>query len=238
VRTAGAAVLTDVDLVLEPGTLAAVVGRSGSGKSVVAALAGRLVDPDEGEVALDGVALPRLARHELRRAVCCAFEQPSLIGATIADVIALGAHRPGQAELVAAARAANADAFIRRMPAGYQTALADAPMSGGEAQRLGLARAFGHAGRVLVLDDVAASLDSVTEHRIREVLTGALADRTRLIVAHRVSTASQADVVVWLEDGRVRAVAPHHRLWEQSGYRAVFDAAAAVAHPAREGVQP
>jgi ATP-binding cassette subfamily B protein len=170
--------------------------------------------------------------------VCCAFERPSLIGATIADVIALGAHRPGQAELVAAARAANADAFIRRMPAGYQTALADAPMSGGEAQRLGLARAFAHAGRVLVLDDVAASLDSVTEHRIREVLTGALADRTRLIVAHRVSTASQADVVVWLEDGRVRAVAPHHRLWEQSGYRAVFDAAAAVPHPAREGVQP
>jgi ATP-binding cassette, subfamily B, bacterial len=98
-------------------------------------------------------------------------------------------------------------------------------MSGGEIQRLGLARAFAHAGRLLVLDDVAASLDTVTEYHIRQVLTGALADRTRLIVAHRVSTAAHADLVVWLDDGRVRSVAPHRQLWREPGYRAVFDAA-------------
>jgi ATP-binding cassette, subfamily B, bacterial len=218
-------VLDGVDLVVPAGALVAVVGRSGSGKSVLAALAGRLLDPDAGEVLLDGVALPRLDRRELRRAVSYGFERPVLIGETLADVIAFGQHPPDPDELTAAARAASADTFIRRMPAGYRTPLAGTPMSGGEVQRLGLARAFAHAGRLLVLDDVAASLDTVTEHHIQQVLTGALADRTRLIVAHRVSTAARADLVVWLDGGSVRAVGPHHELWLEPSYRAVFDAA-------------
>ena len=222
-----AAVLADVDLVVPAGALVAVVGRSGSGKSVLAALAGRLLDPDEGEVLLDGVALPRLDRRELRRAVCYGFERPVLIGETLADVIAFGEHTPDPQQVTTAARAASADTFIRRMPAGYQTPLADAPMSGGEIQRLGLARAFTHAGRVLVLDDVAASLDTVTEYHIRQVLTGALADRTRLVVAHRVSTAAHADLVIWLDNGRVASIAPHHQLWIEPCYRAVFDQACA-----------
>ncbi len=235
VRAGAASPLAEVDLVVPGGSLVALVGRSGSGKSLLAALAGRLVDPDEGEVLLDGTALPRLARHELRRVVCCAFERPALIGDTLAGVIAFGASTPGQSEIVSAARAASADGFIRRMPAGYETPLVEAPMSGGEVQRLGLARAFAHAGSVLVLDDVAASLDTVTEQRIRSVLTGALADRTRLLVAHRVSTAAEADLVVWLEAGRVRAVAPHHQLWTEPGYRALFDAAAPAPPPAAQG---
>lgn len=235
VRAGNAVVLNGVDLVVPEGALVAVVGRSGSGKSVLAALAGRLLDPDEGEVLLDGVAVPRLHRRALRRAVCCAFEQPALIGETLADVIAFGHYIPDSPEVTTAARAASADTFIQRMPAGYQTRLSDAPMSGGERQRLGLARAFAHAGRVLVLDDVAASLDTVTEHRIQQVLTGALADRTRLIVAHRVSTAAHADLVVWLDDGGVRSVAPHHQLWIDPGYRAVFDPAFALPDGMPEG---
>jgi ATP-binding cassette, subfamily B, bacterial RamA/AmfB len=223
-----AAVLDAVDLVVPEGALVAVVGRSGSGKSVLAALAGRLLDPDEGEVLLDGVALPRLDRRELRRAVSYGFERPVLIGETLADVIAFGQHTPEPHELTAAARAARADTFIRRMPAGYLTPLGKTPMSGGEVQRLGLARAFAHAGRVLVLDDVAASLDTVTEHHIQQVLTGALADRTRLIIAHRVSTAAHADLVIWLDNGKVRSVAPHHQLWNEPCYRAVFDLAFAL----------
>jgi ATP-binding cassette subfamily B protein len=111
------------------------------------------------------------------------------------------------------------------MPDGYRTHLADAPMSGGESQRLGLARAFAHAGLVIVLDDVAASLDTVTEHRISQVLTGELAGRTRLVVAHRASTAARADVVVWLDRGRVRAMAAHHELWRDCLYRALFEPA-------------
>jgi ATP-binding cassette subfamily B protein len=235
VRAGDTAVLDGVDLVVPQGALVAVVGRSGSGKSVLTALAGRLLDPDEGEVLLDGVALPRLHRRALRRAVCCAFEQPALIGETLADVIAFGHYTPDPHALTTAARAASADTFIQRMPAGYQTRLSEVPMSGGEVQRLGLARAFAHAGRMLVLDDVAASLDTVTEHHVQQVLTGALADRTRLIVAHRVSTAAHADLVVWLDDGRVRSVAPHHQLWTEPSYRAVFDPAFSLPDGVSEG---
>ena len=219
-------VLRDLDLDVPGGVLVALVGRSGSGKSLLAALAGRLTDPDEGEVRLDGVALPRLDRRELRAAVGYGFERPVLLGETLADVIAFGQDVPTDARVTAAARDARADGFVRRMPEGYRSRLADARMSGGEVQRLGLARAFVHAGRVLVLDDVAASLDTVTEHHIQEVLTGPLADRTRLVVAHRASTASRADLVVWLDGGRVRAVGPHHDLAADPEYRALFGPAA------------
>jgi ATP-binding cassette subfamily B protein len=110
------------------------------------------------------------------------------------------------------------------MPGGYDTPVAEAPMSGGEVQRIGLARTFAHARRVVVLDDVAASLDTVTEHHIGEVLTGALSDRTRIVVAQRASTAARADAVVWLDGGRVRAYAPHDELWQHPRYRALFEA--------------
>jgi ATP-binding cassette subfamily B protein len=223
VRAGDDAVLDGVDLVIPAGALVAVVGRSGSGKSLLAALAGRLVDPDEGQVLLDGVPLRELDRHELRRAVGYGFARPALFGETVADAIAFGADAPPAERLEEAARAARADDFIRLLPDGYATPLAQAPMSGGECQRIGLARTFAHAGRVVVLDDVAASLDTVTEHHISRVLTGALGDRTRLIVGHRASTVAQMDAVVWLDAGRLRAMAPHHELWRDPDYRALFE---------------
>jgi len=152
------------------------------------------------------------------------FERPVLIGETLGDAIALGELAAPPDVVVAAARAAQADAFIRRMPGGYATRLADAPMSGGEVQRVGLARAFAHAGRVVILDDVAASLDTVTEHQISKVLTGELAGRTRLVVAHRASTAARADLVAWLDGGRLRAMAPHADLRRDRDYCALFAA--------------
>jgi ATP-binding cassette subfamily B protein len=223
VRADRGTILEGIDLVVPGGALVAVVGRSGSGKSRLAALAGRLADPDEGEVLLDGVPVTRLERRELRRAVGYGFERPVLFGETLADAIAFGESTPSLQEVVAAARAARADDFIRRMPEGYRTRLADAPMSGGEAQRVGLARTFAHAGRVVVLDDVAASLDTVTEHQISQVLIGAMADRTRIVVAHRASTAARADIVVWLDRRGIRATAPHEQLWLDPDYRALFE---------------
>lgn len=98
-------------------------------------------------------------------------------------------------------------------------------MSGGELQRLGLARAFAHAGRVLVLDDATSSLDTVTELQITDALLDRFADRTRLIVTHRASTAARADLVAWLDGGRLRALAPHRELWRDPDYRAVFGGA-------------
>ncbi|WP_405592621.1 ABC transporter ATP-binding protein [Streptomyces sp. NBC_01092] len=228
VRTAeGDATLGGIDLELPPGALAAVVGRSGSGKSLLAALAGRLVDPDEGEVLLDGTPLRAVDRAELRRAVAYGFERPVLLGETFADAIGFGPRTPGGGEMRAGATAARADAFVRTMPEGYGTPLTDAPLSGGESQRIGLARAFVQSapeGRLLVLDDVAASLDTVTEHHIGQALTstGPLAHRTRLVVTHRASTAARADVVVWLDAGRVRGLGTHRELWTREGYRAVF----------------
>ncbi|MEU6715326.1 ABC transporter ATP-binding protein [Nonomuraea sp. NPDC046802] len=208
--------LTVGDLTLPGGTVTAVVGRSGAGKSLLAALAGRLADPERGTVLLDGVPLRELSRGELSRAIGYAFERPVLLGATIAEAIGPG-HRQ-------AAVAASADTFVRRLPLGYDTPLREAPMSGGERQRLGLARALARGERLLVLDDATSSLDTVTERQVSRALT--TGGRTRLIAAHRLATAARADQVVWLEDGKVRAVGAHHLLWREPGYRAIFQGAA------------
>ncbi|MGW1072598.1 ABC transporter ATP-binding protein [Streptomyces sp. NPDC002537] len=218
----GRQVLRDLDLVVPGGTSLAVVGRSGTGKSVLAALAGRLADPDSGTVALDGVPLPAFGRDELRRSIGYAFARPALLGGTIGGTVAFGAFDPGRGAVAAAARAARADGFIRKLPRGYATPCAEAPLSGGEAQRLGLARAFAHAPRVLILDDAMSSLDTVTEHEVAAALARDVTAGTRVVVAHRASTAARADRVAWLDAGRVRATGTHEELWQYADYRAVF----------------
>jgi ATP-binding cassette, subfamily B, bacterial len=169
-------------------------------------------------VLLDGVPLRELSHDTVRRAVGCAFERPTLVGATVGDAIGLGLDGP---EVERAARATCAHDFVSRLPDGYRTPLSVAAMSGGEAQRLGLARAW-HADRLLVLDDAMSSVDMVTEMQINRTLVDDAGGRTRLIVTHRVSTAARADLVVWLADGQVRAVGSHERLWLDPAYRAVF----------------
>lgn len=216
------AALRGITLYLPAGASIAVVGRSGSGKSTLAALFGRLVEPDAGVVCIDGQLIRELSPAALHTAVTYAFPRPALLGETVAGTIAFGYHRPGIELVSAAAQAARADGFIRRLPLGYATPLPDAPMSGGEAQRLGLARAFAHPGRILVLDDATSSLDTVTELHVTEALQRGGSGQTRVIVAHRASTAARADFVVWLEAGRVRGYAPHAILWADPAYRAVF----------------
>jgi ATP-binding cassette subfamily B protein len=215
-------VLDAVSLAVPGGATVAVVGRSGAGKSTLAAVAGRLRDPDAGEVRLDGVPLHRLDTAALRAAVGYAFARPVLIGGTVAGAITLGAPAsPGTVR--AAARTACVDAVVERLPAGYATPLADAPFSGGEEQRLGLARAL-RATRLLVLDDATSSLDTVTEYQIGRALTRAADRRTRLVVTHRVATAARADLVAWLDGGRLRGYAPHAMLWRDPAYRDMFEA--------------
>ena len=204
------------------GAAVAVVGRSGAGKSLLAAIAGRLVDPDEGVVLLDGVPMGELDRAALRRAVGYAFERPVLVGDTLADAIGFGAVVSSPHRIREAARAAHADLFIGRLPEGYGTLLNVAPMSGGEAQRVGLARAFAHGERLLILDDATSSLDTATELQVSRALTKEFGDRTRMIVAHRVATASRSDLVAWIDEGGIRAYGPHHELWEDLAYRAIF----------------
>lgn len=239
----GRPVLDGIDLRVPAGTTIAIVGPSGSGKSSLAAVAGRLRDPDAGAVLLDGVPLCRLSRTALRDAAGYGFERPVLIGDTIAEVIALGRDPETVAtvagpdrvprEIVTAARAAAIDEFVERLPDGYRTRLDAAPMSGGETQRLGLARAL-HARRLLILDDATSSVDTATEHRIAGAIAAHADRRTRMIVTHRVATAAAADLVAWLDDGRLRGVGRHRDLWRDPDYRAVFQPPA-VPGPAPAG---
>ncbi|HUR74223.1 MAG TPA: ABC transporter ATP-binding protein [Sporichthya sp.] len=216
------AALRGITLHIPAGASVAVVGRSGSGKSTLAALFGRLVEPDSGVVCIDGQLIRELSPAALHTAVTYAFPRPALLGDTIGGTIAFGHHRPGLDVVTAAARLACAEEFISRLPQGYATPLPQAPLSGGEAQRLGLARAFAHPGRVLVLDDATSSLDTVTERQVTTALHAGGGNQTRVIVAHRASTAARADFVIWLENGRVRGYAGHQQLWTRPDYRAVF----------------
>ncbi|WP_229795121.1 ATP-binding cassette domain-containing protein, partial [Saccharothrix coeruleofusca] len=205
--------LHDVDLTVPAGAFFAVVGRSGAGKSSLAAVIGGVVAPSSGQVRRGGSA-------------GCAFERPALLGATVADAVGYGVFEHGATadadRVERACRAAQVHDVVVRLPEGYRTPLADTPLSGGEAQRLGLARALVRDPDVLVLDDATASLDTVTEATVERALRTALPGRTRIVVTHRAATARRADAVVWLEDGRVRAVGPHSALWRDAEYRAVF----------------
>jgi ATP-binding cassette, subfamily B, bacterial len=231
VSAAGETVINGLDFVVPAGATVAVVGQSGAGKSLLAALAGRLVDPEQGQVLLDGVALPDLSRAQLRGAVGFAFERPALVGDTIEEVISFGSHHHIEAEVRAAATAARADTFVQRLPEGYRTELAAAPLSGGEMQRLGLARAFVHPYRVLILDDATSSLDTVTERQVSAVLSSGDRGQTRLIIAHRAATAARTDLVAWLDRGALRSLRPHGELWRDPDYRALFGAEAVPADP-------
>ncbi len=219
VTVAGA--LADVDLLIRGGRFTAVVGRSGSGKSALAGVLGGLLTPEEGTAVLDGRPLEKLRPYELRAMIGYAFERPALLGATIGDAVGYGSWA-GDAAVRHACQAAQVDDLIVRLPNGYRTPLAETPLSGGEAQRIGLARAIAHSPRVLILDDATASLDTVTEAAVEEAIERSLPGRTRVVVTHRAATAARADSVVWLEDGRVRAVGSHDALWRQPPYRAVF----------------
>ncbi|WP_083733111.1 ATP-binding cassette domain-containing protein [Actinomadura sp. CNU-125] len=141
VRIGDRTVLDRLDLTVPAGAAVAVVGASGTGKSVLVSLVGRLLDPQEGRVELDGVPVTAVAPPELRRAVAYAFDVPALLGATVHDLIAYARPEATRADVRRAARTAAADDFVRALPDGYDTPLDRAPLSGGELQRLGLARA-------------------------------------------------------------------------------------------------
>ncbi|MFJ9324587.1 ABC transporter ATP-binding protein [Streptomyces globisporus] len=207
--------LTSVTLSITAGSNVALVGGAGAGKSVLAAVLGGLLPPDQGEVRVGGVRWPDLPPAMVSSYAGFAFERPLLLGDTLAE--ALGPGDPYEAT-----RLAHADHFLARLPDGLSTPLDSLHLSGGELQRLGLARALARNPRLLVLDDALTSLDPVTEALITTSLTEYVRDRTVLFTARRPSAAAQADTVVWLQEGRVQAHAPHHALWQIPAYRAEF----------------
>ncbi|WP_164700356.1 ABC transporter ATP-binding protein [Modestobacter sp. KNN46-3] len=200
-----ATVLPQLDLTIAAGQTVALVGATGAGKSTLARLAARFYDPGTGQVRLDGVPLDRLADADLRRAVVMVTQESFLFSGSIADNISFGKPDATRAEIEAAARAIGADAFIRALPAGYDTEVAKrgGRLSAGQRQLVSFARAFLADPVVLVLDEATSSLDVPSEVLVQRALQTLLADRTALIIAHRLSTVEIADRVLVMEAGRV-----------------------------------
>ncbi|GGV31164.1 ABC transporter ATP-binding protein [Actinomadura cremea] len=200
----GHEVLRGIDLVLEPGTVTAVVGPSGSGKSTLVQLLPRFFDPTHGSVSLGGVDLRELADRELYRTVSFVFQDVRLLRASVADNIALAVPSADLDDVVRAARLANIHDRILELPRGYDTVIGEeAGLSGGEAQRVSIARALLADAPVLVLDEATAFADPHTEQAVRRALTTLEDDRTVLVIAHRLETVADADTVVMLENGAI-----------------------------------
>jgi len=198
-------VLHDLDLHVPAGQTVAVVGATGAGKSTIVRLVARFWDPTEGRVLLDGVPLTRLAEDDLRRAVAMVTQDGFLFSGSVADNIAFGRPGASRAEIEAAAEAIGADAFIRDLPQGYDTDIQakGARLSAGQRQLLAFARAFLADPAVLVLDEATSSLDIPSERLVQRALRTLLADRTAIIIAHRLTTVEIADRVLVVDEGRV-----------------------------------
>ncbi|MFO1434436.1 MAG: ABC transporter ATP-binding protein [Candidatus Competibacteraceae bacterium] len=201
----GRAVLKGIDLEAGPGETIALVGPTGAGKSTLASLIPRLYDPWQGRVTFDGVDIREFKLDSLRRRVALVLQEPFLLPLTVAENIAYGRPSAAYEDIVAAAVAARAHEFIQRLPQGYHTVIGErgATLSGGEKQRLSIARAFLKDAPVLILDEPTAALDAHTETLLMEALERLLAGRTTFIIAHRLSTVQRADRIVVLENGRI-----------------------------------
>ncbi|MEU4767302.1 ABC transporter ATP-binding protein [Actinosynnema sp. NPDC023794] len=239
----GHEVLRGIDLVLEPGTTTAVVGPSGSGKSTLVQLLPRFFDPTRGSVLLGGVDLRDLGSRELYRRVSFVFQSTSLLRASVADNIALAVPHADRDDVVRAARLADVHDRILELPRGYESVIGeDAGLSGGEAQRISLARALLADAPVLVLDEATAFADPRTEQAVRRALATSVGDRTTLVIAHRLETIADADTVVVLEDGVIVERGAPAELLARNGKFAAFwqshRAATDDETPARRGGEP
>ncbi|GAB3452513.1 ABC transporter ATP-binding protein [Actinophytocola sediminis] len=219
----GHEVLRGIDLVLAPGTVTAVVGPSGSGKSTLVRLLPRFFDPTSGSITLGGVELRALGSRALYRTVSFVFQDVRLVRASVLDNIALAVPAADVDAVVRAARLARIHDRILELPRGYDTVLGEeTALSGGEAQRISLARALLADAPVLVLDEATAFADPVTEHALRDALATLPADRTILVIAHRLETVADADTVVLLENGTIAEHGPPATLLAQNGKFAAF----------------
>jgi ATP-binding cassette subfamily B protein len=212
-------ILNDVSLELEPGMTLGLVGRSGSGKSsLVKCLAGLLV-PTQGAILYDGVDLRELRWVQLRRRIGFVLQQPYLFDDTVAANIALGEAQPDPDRVRRAAEIADAAAFIEALPLGYETKIGDSGLrlSGGQAQRVSIARALYHEPPVLLFDEATSALDTESERAVKESLDRVLERRTAVIIAHRISTLRDADVVGVLEQGSLVELGTPQELMEREG---------------------
>ncbi|MFI5587928.1 ABC transporter ATP-binding protein [Amycolatopsis sp. NPDC051758] len=198
-------VLDGLSVTANPGETLALVGTAGSGKSTISLLLPRFYDVHAGAVRVGGLDVRDVPLRQLRQAIGVVFEEAFLFSSSIRDNIAYGRPDASDEEIVAAARAAEADEFIRALPEGYDTLVGERglTLSGGQRQRLGLARALITDPRILLLDDATSAIDTVTEAAIHDTLRSVTASRTTLLIAHRRSTLALADRIAVLDEGRV-----------------------------------
>ena len=212
--------LTNINLVIQPGQVVALVGRSGSGKSTLVNLLLRFYEPKTGRILLDKDDIQDLTRVDLRRQVALVNQQVVLFNGTIAQNIAYGAmHNASEAFIIAAAKAARVTEFTDRMSLGLDTMVGESGvlLSGGQRQRIAIARALLKDAPLLVLDEATSALDTESERHIQAALDEVMVGRTTLVIAHRLSTIEQADVILVMDQGQLVEQGSHQKLIDQQG---------------------
>lgn len=218
-------VLQDINLTAEPGQTVALLGATGSGKTSLVNLVPRLYDPTQGRVLIDGVDVREISQVELRRNIAMALQNAILFSGTVADSIRFGRPEASDEDVIAAAKAAQAHDFIMEKEDGYQSRVEQrgANFSGGQKQRLAIARAICVNPRILIFDDSTSAVDVETEAEIQKALEELMVDRTSFVVAQRISTVLRADKIIVLENGRIAAEGTHDELIGTSPiYQAIY----------------
>ena len=225
-ETADQFALRDVSFEISPGQRVALVGPSGGGKTTVTYLVPRFYDPDAGRITLDGRDLRELDQQELRRHIGMVTQETFLFHASIRENLLYARPDAGESQMVDACRAANIHDFIASLPDGYDTVVGERGfrLSGGEKQRVSIARALLKDPSILILDEATSNLDATSEYLIQRALEELLRGRTSLIIAHRLSTILNSDKIVVMEDGRVVDQGRHEQLLSRRGlYAELFE---------------
>jgi ATP-binding cassette subfamily B protein/subfamily B ATP-binding cassette protein MsbA len=222
----GTPVLADVSLTALPGQTLAIIGPTGAGKTTLVNLLLRFYDPWSGRITVGGTDLRDLQVRSLREQIALVLQDPFIFPLTVAENISYGRPDAPRAEIVAAARAANADEFIERLPGGYDSMVGErgATLSGGEKQRLSIARAFLKDAPVLILDEPTSALDASTERTLLDSLDRLMVGRITFVIAHRLSTIRRADQIVVVERGRIVERGSHSELLDHGGLYATLQA--------------